>query len=531
MLHSIRWRLIFSFILVTLLAVAVVGSVSYRIVGNYVQQREIEGLRVNAQAIAKQAHPYLWPVVQRDELSRLVQTAAFLGDFRVKIIDNQDRVIVDSGSPQVGNDLMLVVPFVDLENLSLDSGDLPVFLWNQKWGELIQEFKFPSIHGLPPGASITILQRGGDPLSRGYMIKDWISEGDFHFDIVDIGDDTSRSSTSFEFSIGDMDSPRGYVELSALPDFGSDVLYQVRQALAFGGGGAVLLAGIVGLWISHWLASPLKKLAQTSAQMEAGDLSVRADVKAHGEIGDLAQQFNQMAERLETSFQQLAGERDSLRRFITDASHELRTPITALKNFNALLMEGADDDPKTRTEFLEESQVQIDRLAWITSNLLDLSRLDAGLLALDFIDCDLREIVESVAGSFEPLAAEKDILLRIVSPDTPCIMSCDRARLEMAITNLVDNAIKFTPKGGEIEIGTSGEDGVQVWVRDNGVGIPPEDLPHIFERFYRGRDHSAMGSGLGLAIVKSIVEVHEGRVAVESKEGEGTTITLSWGHA
>ncbi len=528
MFHSIRWRLIFSYMVVTLIAVAVVGSVSYQIVENYVQNREIEGLRANAQAIAKQAYPFLWPVVQRNELSRLVQTAAFLGDFRVKVFDNRNRVIVDSGSPGVGNDLMLVVPFVDLEDFPLDTGELPVFLWNQKWGELIQELKFTSIQGLPPGASITILQRSGDPLSRGYIIKDWISEGEFHFDIVENGDDTIRSTTTFEFSIGELDSPRGYVELSALPDFGSDVLFQVRQALAFGGGGAVLLAGVVGLWISHRLASPLKKLAQTSAKMEAGDLSVRADIKSRGEIGDLAQQFNQMAERLETSFQHLADERDSLRRFITDASHELRTPITALKNFNSLLVESAGDDPKTRAEFLDESRVQIDRLAWITSNLLDLTRLDAGLLALDYSECDLREVVESVAGSFTPLTAEKGLRLSIVTPENPCIFSCDRSRMEMAVSNLVDNALKFTREGGEIEIGVEMRDGTLIWVRDTGVGIPPEDLPHIFERFFRGKSQASNGSGLGLAIVKSIVEAHGGQVTAESKVGEGTTIQLSW---
>jgi signal transduction histidine kinase len=513
--------------LVTLLTVAVVGSVSNQIVENYVQQREIDSLRENAQAIAKQAHTYLWPLVQHNELRRLVQTAALLGDFRVRIFDNKDRVIIDSGSSEVGSDLMLLVPFIDLETNLLDEGDFPVLLLNRQWGELLKDFKIPSIQGLPPGGSITFLERSYDPWSRGYIIKDWISEGEFHLEVIEGGEDTIRSNTTYEFSIGDQDSPRGYVELSGLPDFGSDVLFQVRQALAFGGGGAVLLAGVVGFWMSHRLASPLKKLAETSAQMETGDLSVRADVKSRGEIGDLAQQFNQMAERLESSFQQLADERDSLRRFITDASHELRTPLTALKNFNTLLMENAGDDPKTRAEFLGESQLQIDRLAWITSNLLDLSRLDAGLLDLEKSDCDLREILETVAGSFESLAKEKDIQIRMVTPDDPCVLACDRARLEMVVSNLIDNAIKFT-EDGYIEIGVKVEGDTQVWVRDTGVGIPPEDLPHIFERFYRGRDHAAIGSGLGLAIVKSIVDAHGGMVTAESEVGEGTTIRLSW---
>jgi signal transduction histidine kinase len=514
--------------LVTLLTVVVVGSVTYQIVQHYVQQREIDGLRSNAQAIAKQAYPFFWPVIQKDELSRLVQTAAFLGDFRVRIFDNHDRIIVDSGSPEITRDVMLFVPFFDLDSAPMDSKEFPVILFNREWGELMQEFQIPTISGVPPGASITVLQRSDDPWGGSYIIRDWTSSKEFHLDIVEQGDDTLRSTTSFEFSLGDEDYPNGYVELSALPDFGSDVLYQVRQALAYGGSGAVLLAGVVGLWISHRLASPLKNLAQTSARMGAGDLSVRADVKSRGEIGELAQQFNQMAERLETSFRQIADERDSLQRFITDASHELRTPITALKNFISLLLNKTESDPMTRIEFLKESQSQINRLEWITVNLLDLSRLDAGLLTFEFAEQDLRDIIESVAAAVKPLATEKEISLTTVLPETACILPFDWARMEMVLTNLLDNANKFTPEGGEIDIGVKEENGIQIWVTDSGVGIPPEDLPHIFERFYRGRNHSVTGSGLGLAIANSIVEAHGGVLSVESKVGSGTTFRLTW---
>jgi signal transduction histidine kinase len=528
MFRSIRWRLIFSFMLVTLLTVVVVGSVTYQIIQHYVQQREIDGLRSNAQAIAKQAYPYFWPVIQKGELSRLAQTAAFLGDFRVRIFDNHDRVIVDSGAPEIARDLMLFVPFIDLESAPTGFNDFPVVLFNREWGELMREFQIPTIHGAPPGASVTILQRSDDPWGGSYIIRDWTSTKEFHLDIVEQGDDTLRSPTSFEFSIGDEDYPKGYVELSALPDFGSDVLYQVRQALAFGGSGAVFLAGAVGLWISHRLATPLKNLAQTSAKMGAGDLSVRADVKSRGEIGELAQQFNQMAERLESNFRQIADERDSLQRFITDASHELRTPITALKNFISLLLNKTEGDSKTRIEFLKESQVQINRLEWITVNLLDLSRLDAGLLTFEFVEQDFRNIIESVAAAVKPLCAEKEISLSKVLPETACVMPFDWGRMEMVLSNLLDNAHKFTPKGGEIEIGVKEENSIQIWVRDSGVGIPPEDLPHIFERFYRGRNHSVPGSGLGLAIAKSIVEAHGGVITVESKVGFGTTFWLTW---
>jgi signal transduction histidine kinase len=528
MFHSIRWRLIFSYMLVTLIAVAVVGTVSYQIIDNYIQGREIDGLRSNAQAIAKQVYPLLWPVIQQGELSRLVKTAAILGDFRVRIFDDQDHLIVDSGSPDTTGPMMILVPFVDQGEIPVFPRDFPAFFWHQNWGEMIRDLEVPAIDGLPPGASITILERSEDPWSGGYIIKDWTTSEELVFDITETATDTTRSSTTIELTISEENRTHGYVELSALPDYGSEVLKQVQKALLFGGGGAVALAGLVGLWISQRLSSPLKKLAQTSAQMEAGNLSVRAKVKSKGEIGDLASQFNQMADRLESSFQQLAQERDSLQRFITDASHELRTPITALKNFNSLLLGNAGDNPQTRLEFLSESQVQIDRLAWITSNLLDLSRLDAGLLPLDFSDHDLREVIVRVAGTFKPLAAKRSIHMNTVVPENPCILSCDQARLELAISNLVDNAIKFSSPGEAIEIGLRAKEGIQIWVKDTGMGISSEDLPHVFDRFYRGRMHSVSGSGLGLSIVKAVVEAHGGQAEIESSLGEGTIVRLSW---
>jgi signal transduction histidine kinase len=347
-------------------------------------------------------------------------------------------------------------------------------------------------------------------------------------EMVEEGDLVIRSATTLEHTIGDAEYPLGHVEVSAPPNYGSVVLDQVRQALLWGGGGGVLLAGIVGFLISQWIASPLKKLAKTSIEMGAGDLSVRAEVVSRGEIGELASQFNHMAARLESSFQQLAEERDALRRFITDASHELRTPITALKNFNSLLLDTASEDPDTRDEFLTESQVQIERLEWITGNLLDISRLDSGLVELDLSEHDLCEIIEGVLVPFEPLAEEKGIAMSTDLPESPCTFTCDRGRLEIALSNLLENALKFTPQGGVVEVGLPCQDGIQVWVRDTGEGIQPEDLPHIFERFYRGRGQAEAGSGLGLAIVKSIVEAHGGEVGVESTPGEGTTVRLIW---
>jgi signal transduction histidine kinase len=329
-------------------------------------------------------------------------------------------------------------------------------------------------------------------------------------------------------AIGQAEAPLGYVEMTGLQESGALALETIRRTFGLAAVVAAVLAMVVGLVVSRGLTSPLNSLAAAAERMRAGDLAARAPAAGSDEIGALARQFNHMATSLEVSFGELAAERDALRRFIADASHELRTPITALKNFNALLLNQAADDPAAQAEFLAESQVQIERLEWITQNLLDLSRLDAGLVALDIAEHDAAELLESATSAFKPAAQVKGIDLQVVLPENPLTVRGDRARLVLALSNLVDNALKFTPAGGRVQLGAGrGEAaGVQLWVHDTGSGIDPADLPHIGERFYRGRNTGTTGSGLGLAITQSIVQAHGGQLTVQSTPGAGSRFTI-----
>jgi two-component system OmpR family sensor kinase len=287
------------------------------------------------------------------------------------------------------------------------------------------------------------------------------------------------------------------------------------------------MAIVVGLLMSRRLAAPLRDLTQTAGKMSEGDLSIRAPVGGKDEIGQLASQFNRMAQRLETSFGELAAERDALRRFIADASHELRTPITALRNFNDLLQGAAADDAAARAEFLAESQVQLERMEWITHNLLDLSRLDAGLVSLELATHDVGELIEAAVSPFRAQASEKQISLVAQPLIPPMSIRCDRARIELALSNLVDNALKYTAPRGQVEVGGEQQgETVRLWVWDNGSGIDPEDLPHVFERFYRGQGVEQTGNGLGLTIVSSIVKAHGGSVSVVSDVGAGSRLEI-----
>ena len=166
--------------------------------------------------------------------------------------------------------------------------------------------------------------------------------------------------------------------LARATDLVDEPLGAIRRALGIAAGASALLAIAVGLVMSRTLTAPIQNLAQAAAAMSSGDLTARAPVVGRDELASLAQQFNQMADALHRSFVELAAERDTLRRFVADASHELRTPITALRTFNELLQGPAQADRNAQAEFLAESHTQIARLEWITRNLLDLSRWDGG---------------------------------------------------------------------------------------------------------------------------------------------------------
>jgi signal transduction histidine kinase len=266
-----------------------------------------------------------------------------------------------------------------------------------------------------------------------------------------------------------------------------------------------------------------------SGRFAAGELDERAPRFQIVEVDELGQQFNVMADRLSESLRLLEADRDRLREFVADVSHELRTPIAALRTFTELQREGEIEEGQ-RQEFLARSTQQINRLEWMSTNLLDLSRIDAGIFPMDVRSGDLREPVRAVVEAHSEQAGERGVSLMFEVPSAPVMLRFDRERIVQLLTNLVGNALKFTPRGGEVvvDLVDRPEEAV-VEVRDSGPGIPESDLPLIFDRFFRGTnvgDARASGSGLGLAIARSIVEMHGGSIGVSSTLGEGATFTV-----
>jgi signal transduction histidine kinase len=545
MFRSIRWRLVLSYVFLILLTLGVVGAVILKLVSDYVERREREYLTANAEAVAQQAQPHLWPVVDQSELQELAETFSFLGNARVRILNAERQVLVDS-ELGAGQDAFawLLLPHRAFFELEYDLPELfPIRLpagrrWAVpfSWKEQLRLFERLSPER---GQPLVVWRQGTWP--SGFSLH--IVEGPDQLQELGIAAAAvPRSDQVIDVPIGKPNTPLGYVEISHGPDVASEALRTTRQAFLLAAAGALLLAIVVGLLVSRGLTAPLRELSRVTGRMSSGDLSTRAPVRSKDEIGQLAGQFNHMAGRLEASFAELEAERDTLRRFMGDASHELRTPITALKSFNDLLQGAAADDPAAQAEFLAESQIQIGRLEWITRNLLDLSRLDAGLATLELADHDVADLLEASASGFIRRAQEKGIALSIRFPSPPITLHCDRARIELALSNLMDNALKFTPAGGQIELGAEAsgsandhaarENAVRLWVQDAGPGIDPDDAPHIFQRFYRGRKVKEgppgydEGAGLGLAIVHSIVHAHGGRISVDTERDAGTRFTL-----
>jgi signal transduction histidine kinase len=306
-------------------------------------------------------------------------------------------------------------------------------------------------------------------------------------------------------------------------------LNAVRGALVGAGLLAVLVSLLLGVLVARRLTRPLDRVRRVSARLAQGQLDERVPPSGVMEVDELAQQFNVMADRLSRSLRMLEADRDRLREFVADVSHELRTPIAALRTFNELQREG-DVDSATRAEFLDRSTEQIRRLEWLSTNLLDLSRIDAGIFPLDVHWGDLRDALGAVVEAYAEMAEERSVSLSSETPATPVDVRFDHERMIQLMSNLVGNALKFTPAGGEVRIQLSETvDEVVITVSDTGPGIPAAELPRIFERFYRGTnvgEARASGSGLGLAISRSIVEMHGGSIDVASVEGQGATFVV-----
>jgi signal transduction histidine kinase len=292
-----------------------------------------------------------------------------------------------------------------------------------------------------------------------------------------------------------------------------------------GGGIALLLSLILAFILSRWVADPLQKVIVAARNYPQGSEDMKP-VEPHGphEVQDLTRAFNSMIKRVHSSQQ-------SQRDFVADVSHELKTPLTSIQGFAQAILDDTADTPEARKQAAQIIYDESARMHRMALDLLDLARLEAGTADLKMSAVDVGALLRGVGEKFMPQAKKANVNLQVNLQDDLPALKADGDRLAQVFTNLVDNALKFTPVNGQVtlsakKIGTE----MELSVADTGIGVESEALPRLFDRFYQADSSRAggekHGAGLGLAIVQEIVQAHGGKIGVRSQVGHGTTFTI-----
>jgi heavy metal sensor kinase len=302
----------------------------------------------------------------------------------------------------------------------------------------------------------------------------------------------------------------------------SDVLQQLQWLLVLSIPVVLVLASLGGYWMSRRALAPVDAIASTARSISEHSLSRRlANLQTGDELQRLAETFNQMMDRLEAAFKRIT-------QFTADASHELRTP-TALIRTTAELSLRRDRDSAEYREALSQVLEEAERMGILIDSLMTLARMDSGVEALSFTTVDIASILRAASSAGQPLAESKQIQFEREIVDVPVLVDGDPHALRRLFLILIDNAVKYTPAGGRVSIALKANgNNVVAQVRDTGIGISTEDLPFIFERFYRADKARSRetGAGLGLSIAWWIAEMHRASIRVNSVAGEGSTFEV-----
>jgi len=296
---------------------------------------------------------------------------------------------------------------------------------------------------------------------------------------------------------------------------------QTNQALLIGALGGTAVAVILAIIMARTLTQPLQELATASRQMAQGNLQQEVPVRTKDELGELALAFNQMSADLTFANQ-------SRQQMTADIAHDLRTPLTVLSGYLEAMEDGTLSPTAARLQMMQQ---EVDVLMRLVADLRTLSLADAGQLALHKEPVDVVNLLGQVQAAYAHQAQQQDVEIEVETAVSQPTIELDKARMRQVLDNLVSNALRYTPTGGIVTLAAhSKKNNLQLEISDTGAGIPEADLPHIFNRFYRGdssRQEGAGESGLGLAIVKSLVEAMDGEISVESEgKNQGTAFII-----
>ncbi|MCL4425071.1 MAG: cell wall metabolism sensor histidine kinase WalK [Firmicutes bacterium] len=317
-----------------------------------------------------------------------------------------------------------------------------------------------------------------------------------------------------------------YSPLSAM----TETLDAMRQVTLYSIGITLLLATALAFLLSRGMSTPLMEMKNAAQEMARGNLEVRVPIRSADELGLLAQSLNYLSRILKRNREQEQRLEGMRREFVANVSHELRSPLQLLEGYTEAILDDVPKNEAARREYLEVILDETLRLKRLVNDLLDITQIDEGKMVLAVKPLSLADLAQRLERKLCPLAQEKGVSLQVDVPGTLPPIYGDEDRLEQVVFNLLDNALRHTPSGGQVTLAArSGNAGqIKLTVQDTGEGIPAGDLPYIWDRFYKvdkartGRQ----GTGLGLAIVRRIVEAHRGQVFVESVLGKGSLFTI-----
>ena len=460
--HTLRSRLWWSYVLVTMAALGIVGFVLFiYIIQNPSTYRQASARLTVVAALLRKNETALVSLAPANLQARIEQVDQN-SEVRIVIFNKKRQVVADSRSAQPGSLQMPLLPRLRISSVMKDQN-------GQYWLYIIQ-------HLNDGGWLLVAVPRPAVPLLT--VLSDELM----------------------------------------LPILGAAIA-------------ALIISLLVAFWLARWIGEPLQRLVVASRQMPSIDTQ---PISLHGphEVQELTRAFNAMNNRMQTS-------RKSQRDFVANVSHELKTPLTSVQGFAQAILDGTADTPESRQQAARVIYNEAGSMHRMVLDLLDLARLDAGILELQCTPVNMLALLNNMAEKFSPQAHAAGVSIQVESATLPSVMG-DGDRLAQVFSNLVDNSLKHTPAGGIVTLrarltvpstspGTCCE--VQVDVADTGVGISAEDLPHIFERFYQadparpgGEKH---GTGLGLAIVKEIVGAHSGKISVRSTPEAGSQFTVT----
>jgi signal transduction histidine kinase len=508
---SIRWRLPLSYVAIALVAAVALGAVLLTGLSGYYEQREVDYLKSNGATIASSVSLLLNADTPADALGSQLEAFAFLSQARVRILDLDNGIIADSGDPGELNEVTTI-------SFGLEAGGVSQ-AFTQRLG-VDGEAGYVS--------AIAFGNAGADTGQVGVSVTESVVVKGGPQSDADDGAVSRVPSIGTQFGLGlgpeflasggrssrvvripvndDFGRVSGYVELSDGPAIGADILKSVALGWAMSSAVAVVVAAALGWLMSRGITSPLTALNAATSRMAGGDLSTRADISRRDELGTLGRSFNEMAGGVESTVA-------TLQRFVADAAHQLHTPLTALRT-NLELAPVTDGSP------LEHARQEVTRMEALSAGLLDLSRIETAGVDAERGPIDISELLREM---WEPYASQAEQARIALSNDLgsdDAVVLASGSHLRQAIGNLIDNALKFTGENGEVAVTMRTEaDEAVLCVEDSGIGIPDDDLPHIFDRFHRGRNTAAHdGSGLGLAIAYAIINAHGGRITAENAE-------------